>query len=815
MTERRWSEWRMGAVLAPVLLLVLWLAAFAPPAAAQTGVYDAEAAEAVAAEQSGAAEGEGADPAADPAPPLSIDDYLVADGFESGEAIRSATRGADVFRDRLAQTVMAVPTIFAQMNATLEEKSPNGDAAYFLGVLLFTAALLVIGRAFTILFGVFVGRPIMVSLQKPNPQGYIDKLPVLGARMVITLVGALLALLVAAGIGFAFFEGHEPTQITAALLMFAFAAGLMIDTSWRMIISPYLPDYRIPAFTDEEAVKLYRWLSIITAFGILSLAFTAWTEAIEMPSEVRKIITIAISIAGIVVFLAGIYRNKSAITAAILERQSLADAPWPARVTAVLWAPVVTAYVVLAWAAGNFRVVMDLPGGVPLMAGLFFTFLLAIAIYALIVYVVERAFARSRRRREMNRQAALAEAEAREMGLDEGGEDEISRSRADGDVDSDGDDEGGGPPVVERERFLPPDLDRSSIRTYEDLARRVASLVALGVAGWLLALTWIGPGIFAEGSAFDTVQDIVDTLLIGYVIYHVARIWIDDRIMAEGGDEIAAEPGDEGGGASAASRIATLLPLIRAFVLATIAASIALLIALELGVNVAPLFAGAGVVGLAIGFGAQTLVRDILSGMFFLLDDAFRKGEYIDVGAVKGTVEKISLRSFQLRHHLGALHTIPFGEITHLTNFSRDWVMMKLPLRLTYDTDVEKVRKLVKKLGQALLEHPDEGYKFVQPLKSQGVYMMEDSAMIIRVKYMTRPGDQWTTRKLVYAEIRKLFEQEGIKFAHREVTVRIPELEGREDTLDGDTVRAVGAAARRAVDDIDMETADPQVATAR
>ena len=84
----------------------------------------------------------------------------------------------------------------------------------------------------------------------------------------------------------------------------------------------------------------------------------------------------------------------------------------------------------------------------------------------------------------------------------------------------------------------------------------------------------------------------------------------------------------------------------------------------------------------------------------------FRKGEYIDVGEVKGTVEKISLRSFQLRHHLGALNTIPFGEIKHLTNYSRDWVMMKLPLRLTYDTDVDKVRKLVKKLGVKLLDHP-------------------------------------------------------------------------------------------------------------
>lgn len=100
------------------------------------------------------------------------------------------------------------------------------------------------------------------------------------------------------------------------------------------------------------------------------------------------------------------------------------------------------------------------------------------------------------------------------------------------------------------------------------------------------------------------------------------------------------------------------------------------------------------------------------------MDDAFRIAEYIDLGSVKGTVEKISLRSMQLRHHRGALHTISFGEIKHQTNYSRDWVMMKLPLRVNYDTDVEKVRKLAKTLGKDLMSHPEVDHIFIQPLKS-------------------------------------------------------------------------------------------------
>ena len=125
--------------------------------------------------------------------------------------------------------------------------------------------------------------------------------------------------------------------------------------------------------------------------------------------------------------------------------------------------------------------------------------------------------------------------------------------------------------------------------------------------------------------------------------------------------------------------------------------------------------------------------------------------------------------------------------------------MMKLPLRVTYDTDVERLRKLMKKLGQDLLQDPELGPKFLQPLKSQGVIQMEDSAMIVRVKFMTRPGDQWGLRTKVFARIRELFEREGIKFAHREVTVRIADQEEGRPLGEAEK-QAVAAAARSAVE---------------
>ena len=336
--------------------------------------------------------------------------------------------------------------------------------------------------------------------------------------------------------------------------------------------------------------------------------------------------------------------------------------------------------------------------------------------------------------------------------------------------------------AARRERF---------VSVVQSCVRAILVVVALTA----LAVTWnlAGADLLQSQAGQQVVWSAVDigvTLLIAYILYEVVMSMLDKHIPEESEQHEEFE-GDIGG--AGATREETLAPLLRGVFLVVLAIIVILTVLSSMGVQILPLIAGASIIGIAIGFGSQKLVADIISGIFFLIDDAFRRGEYIDVGSVKGTVEKISVRSLQLRHHMGALHTIPFGEIRHLTNFSRDWVMMKLKLRLTYDTDPEKVRKLVKKLGQQLLEEEEIGEKFLQPLKSQGVYSMEDdSAMIIRVKFMTRPGDQFEIRKTVYTKIRELFEREGIEIAHRVVSVRL-DGEGAANLSEEEKKRVAGA----------------------
>ena len=724
--------------------------------------------------------GGGSAPAPAEAPPAA---EPVERGGASGSMAGSAAERARDFRAHVRELAAEVPGGFAAMRAALAAQSPTGAPGYFAGVALVTGVLILIGRAVGQMaaFGLF--RPLMIRTQRmfADPQGIADKLPVLALRMALTAAFIVVVAAVAAVLGLWLVEDHGPTQATAALILFYYFLYLLVDTAWRMILCPYLPDYRIPAIGDAEARTLYFWLSGLTLLAVVGKAYAEWLGALGLDPKLVAVNSIGFALTGLAVSVALVWVNREAVSGMILGGRTPEAASWPQRLGARIWAPAVTAYLIVAGLEECVRAMMGGSGGVSLLSGLFATLLLGLTVYAVGIYVAERLFAP---RPGRVRPGDGAETEA---------------PPAAGDPEADGDEEGGGGPAAAAAAPIP---SRSGMRTYRDLAGRVASLLALGVAGYVLIRIWAGPAAFAETAPLGILEDLVDILLIGYVGYHAARIWLDRRIADEGVDEVAAKPGDEGGGASASSRLGTLLPLLRSAVLVVIAASAGVLAAMELGINVAPLFAGAGIVGLAIGFGAQTLVRDILSGVFFLLDDAFRKGEYIDIGGVKGTVEKISIRSFQLRHHLGALQTVPFGEIKHLTNFSRDWVMMKLPLRLTYDTDPDQVRKLIKKLGEKLLQHPTEGPKFMQPLKSQGVFQMEDSAMIIRVKYMTRPGDQWTTRKLVYQEIRDLFAKEGIKFAHREVTVRIPDLE-KDGHLNEAEARAVGAAARRAVEELD------------
>jgi small-conductance mechanosensitive channel len=241
-----------------------------------------------------------------------------------------------------------------------------------------------------------------------------------------------------------------------------------------------------------------------------------------------------------------------------------------------------------------------------------------------------------------------------------------------------------------------------------------------------------------------------------------------------GDEEESKDVDDEFGGAVQRGRSHTLLPLLRKVLGATLVLMVGLIIISSLGVNIGPLLAGAGVLGLAIGFGAQKLVSDVLSGFFSLLDDAYRVGEYITAGKVRGTVEAITLRNVLLRHHLGMLQVVPHSDLGAITNYMRGGIIIKFPLEFPYDTDIDKVRKIIKKVGQAMLLDEELGDGFLQPVKSQGVNEITNSIMIIRVKFTAKPGQQFLIKREAFRRITEALNAKGIFYAHRKVIVDFP-----------------------------------------
>lgn len=254
-------------------------------------------------------------------------------------------------------------------------------------------------------------------------------------------------------------------------------------------------------------------------------------------------------------------------------------------------------------------------------------------------------------------------------------------------------------------------------------------------------------------------------LLLADLVWQVLKGTINRRI------ELARIAGGDAADAARSGRLLTLLPILRNFLAALLGVVTIMMVLSGLGVEIGPLIAGAGIFGVAIGFGSQTLVKDVISGVFYMMDDAFRVGEYIQSGSYKGTVESFSIRSVKLRHHRGPIFTVPFGSLGAVQNMSRDWVIDKFLISVSYDADLAQVKKIVKGVGATLLEDPEFGPHIIETVKMKGVEAFGDYGINLSFAMMTKPGHQSTIRRRAYAMIRDAFASNGIEFASPTVQV--------------------------------------------
>ena len=580
------------------------------------------------------------------------------------------------------------------------------------------AILLSFGGAFLIEYGVAKWlRPARLRVREFVSPSLAGRAGGLGLTALLATLKLLVFVLAAVGIYWVLFDVDPTDRIT-----FIFYLSALVIFRIAMILSnfwhaPHEPDLRLPVLDDRSAQRLHRTLLIAVGLGAFGFYTCALFGLLGIHGNAHGLLLILVGTATTAVLAVTFLANRRAVTCMVMGHQ-IEEAPLLRLTFAQLWPWLLGALVVAIWC---YLLVKQLVGGhVGYGAGLL-TIALAALLPAIDAILVDEA----------------AEPETNEIGA-------------------------------------------AIMRTLR-LAIPFLAVILLAFA-WRVDMTAMADdGIM--GIIANAALQITATMFVAYLVWQVIRIWIDRAIARE--DAALAQSGMDLGemeiGGAGLSRIRTLLPLLKGTV-RIILGSIALMVVLSaLGVDIGPLLAGAGVVGIAIGFGSQTLVRDIVSGAFFLLDDAFRLGEYIDVGNVKGSVEQMSVRSVRLRHHRGALHTVPFGEINHLTNHSRDWAIMKLRFRVPFGADIEKIRKMFKKIGQDLLELPDIEDDFIQPFKSQGVLEVDDYGLVIRAKFMSKPGRQFIIRRHAYRAVQEAFAEAGIEFATPEVRVVVDDDEEEEE----------------------------------
>lgn len=202
----------------------------------------------------------------------------------------------------------------------------------------------------------------------------------------------------------------------------------------------------------------------------------------------------------------------------------------------------------------------------------------------------------------------------------------------------------------------------------------------------------------------------------------------------------------------------------------------------EVGISIAPILAAAGVVGVAVGFGAQSLIKDYFTGFFLLIEDQIRHGEVVEVAGKKGQVEEVTLRHVRLRDFEGSVHFIPNSTITTVSNKSRDFSYSVIDLSVAYRENVDEVYEVMRKVGADMRCAPEFKDKIVDDLEIAGIDNLADSAVIIRCRFKVYPLEQWGVRREFLYRIKNAFDAAGIEIPYPHLTLYAGQAKQTGDT---------------------------------
>ena len=300
---------------------------------------------------------------------------------------------------------------------------------------------------------------------------------------------------------------------------------------------------------------------------------------------------------------------------------------------------------------------------------------------------------------------------------------------------------------------------------------------------------WSGSRVLAGVASWfiDRGLAVLLILLAGWIVSRVVKRAIEhfrEKIDRPSLRDVGRDPSvsKEAEELRAKARAETLATVVRSVALIAIWAFTGLLALGQLGINLAPLIAGAGIVGVAIGFGSRSAIEDFLSGLFMMMEDTYSVGDDIDFGKGRGTVERVSLRSTSIRTRQGVVWTIPNGKITYLGNFSQLWARAQVDIEVSYNCDLRQAMEVIHQAGQDMWADPEWGEdELAEPPQVKGVQSLGESGIFIRVRAKTRPSVQWRTERELRLRIKEALDAAGIEmpYPHRTLIVQQGE-ESRE-----------------------------------
>ncbi|MDH4189480.1 MAG: mechanosensitive ion channel family protein [Betaproteobacteria bacterium] len=258
-----------------------------------------------------------------------------------------------------------------------------------------------------------------------------------------------------------------------------------------------------------------------------------------------------------------------------------------------------------------------------------------------------------------------------------------------------------------------------------------------------------------------TMGRVVLILVLGWVLHRLSRRLIRAfrHYMAKRSD------GEE------ARRIETLARVFRYIAAVIIVIVAGTLVLGELGISIAPILATAGVAGVAIGFGAQSLIKDYFNGFFLLLEDQIRQGDVVQIAGQSGLVEEITLRHVRLRDFNGHVHFVPNGEITIVSNLTREYAQTVIEVGIAYREDPDEALAVMREVGQAMRDDPQFGPKIRDDTEIIGVERWDDSAVVLRCRLKVQPLEQWNVRREFLKRLKAAFDARGIEIPYPHLTL--------------------------------------------